>query len=547
MGYKSVLHVNTQVDAGTANTDTNVVTKPTGLAVDDLMLAFCLTAIDTVTPPSGWTQLDSDDASNMRSIVFYKFAVASDVSASSFTFTAGSALGPFCTGISAYRNVDTSAPFNVQGQGIDNAGTDPITVPTVVTTQPSLVVHYLSVRELTTTIPTFTSSGETARTGSGFGNHGASTAYAMTWYDSGTTPTAGSQTGITINPTGTVTQTIARSIALRALPLNSSDSASADDQGQLAFSVNQTDGVTGTDRTVSIGSSTVNNVDAVIVNNLNSIVATFDAPWTDAATGTELNAIRLVDRDNATALQEIGAVQDTTRPSRSDAAGLSNESQGTTAYVTNRDIAQGNEYQTTPGGTVAAIRDYRATLIQGPADIYVADFGTVEPTKLGVTIPPPSAYWTHVGGTKDGVTITVLHTFNEFDDFRNISDRPGRRLKRRRVTAEVELAEPTLDNILYAVDNGSYTTGVGYKVYTPPATVDRATVLTYKAVIIHGWAPGLRADGTQKRRMIIMRKCLSVDPVRVRYDKEEQTTLPIKWAVHRVSNTVAPFIIIDEI
>lgn len=72
---------------------TCTVTKPTGLAVGDMMCAMAISHSDsgtapTVTPPAGWSTYTSyTDESFMIQYVFYKVADSADVAASNFSFT----------------------------------------------------------------------------------------------------------------------------------------------------------------------------------------------------------------------------------------------------------------------------------------------------------------------------------------------------------------------------------------------------------------------------------------------------------------------------
>lgn len=95
--------------AGTYSVGSSVaITKPTGLAVNDLMLAFMSAYISaaanpTITAPAGWTQLQTETiihdspSGRVTYTSFYKIAEAADVAASSFTFS--SAAGADATGI----------------------------------------------------------------------------------------------------------------------------------------------------------------------------------------------------------------------------------------------------------------------------------------------------------------------------------------------------------------------------------------------------------------------------------------------------------------
>lgn len=73
-----------------------VISKPTGLAVGDTMLAGVYHNDDdagggTVATPSGWTRLIEEDNSGENLVVFSKKADSADVAASNFTFTSGGA------------------------------------------------------------------------------------------------------------------------------------------------------------------------------------------------------------------------------------------------------------------------------------------------------------------------------------------------------------------------------------------------------------------------------------------------------------------------
>jgi hypothetical protein len=77
-----------------ASGTTVVVTKPTSLAVGDLMIASSVYSGNSgITLPSGFTTIHSGSVSALRSyITGYKIATAGDVAASNFTFTMGSTI-----------------------------------------------------------------------------------------------------------------------------------------------------------------------------------------------------------------------------------------------------------------------------------------------------------------------------------------------------------------------------------------------------------------------------------------------------------------------
>ena len=79
--------VDTQVQTTYTGTST-LVTKPTGLAVGNLMLAHGAGRDSnfTFTPPAGWTELDKSSDGDVVTYLWYKVAVAGDVAGANFDF-----------------------------------------------------------------------------------------------------------------------------------------------------------------------------------------------------------------------------------------------------------------------------------------------------------------------------------------------------------------------------------------------------------------------------------------------------------------------------
>ncbi|MFF8831373.1 hypothetical protein [Streptomyces sp. NPDC015131] len=213
----AISFVAAEEDGGTANTDTLTIAKPTGLQVDDIMVAFTSSNLQTVTAPSGWTQHDSDDATSgaaFRNYVFYKVATSGDVAASNFTFTVPGATSPLVGAIAAYRGVDTDSP--IHGSALTHSTTAQNQAgPNISTTSRALVLHFRTVREDSTTHVTFTASGVTERFD--VGNNGATISYAMALYDTGSSVAGGTQNGITINGSAAPTDGMSRTIGLREI------------------------------------------------------------------------------------------------------------------------------------------------------------------------------------------------------------------------------------------------------------------------------------------------------------------------------------------
>jgi len=185
-----------------------------------------------------------------------------------------------------------------------------------------------------------------------------------------------------------------------------------------------------------------------------------------------------------------------------------------------------------------------ANLVQGPATLYIGAFNAAEPADNAVASTPSSAVWTDLGGTVDGAELTIKQEYKELE-VDQVVDIPGRRLTKRDLTVKTKLAEPTFQNLVYSLNDGTTATGTGYSNFTPAFT-DSATQPTYRALILHGWAAAAGAGGQSKRRMVILRRVLSSDDVELSYMKDKQTLLTVTWSVHYVSGSTAPFKIIDE-
>lgn len=187
-------------------------------------------------------------------------------------------------------------------------------------------------------------------------------------------------------------------------------------------------------------------------------------------------------------------------------------------------------------------------LVQGPAALYIGAFGATEPLNGAVNTTPQASAWTDLGGTTDGAQLSINQEYKELE-VDQVVDVPGRRLVKRDMSVKTNLAEPTLQNLLYSLNDangGSLgASGAGYAGTYEPAFTDSATQPTYRALIVHGWAPG-SASSTQKRRMVILRKVLSSDNVELAYKKDEQSVFSVTWSVHYVSGAIAPFKFIDE-
>lgn len=129
IAFRSVATVNNG-----AGSTTVVITKPTGVVANDVMIAHIAvrggTGV-TITPPAGWTLIDSLDNSTVyKSSTYYKVATGSEGSNYTFTFSISRVAAGI---ISAYSGVDTAAPINADAVQF-NAPATPLTSPSVTTT-----------------------------------------------------------------------------------------------------------------------------------------------------------------------------------------------------------------------------------------------------------------------------------------------------------------------------------------------------------------------------------------------------------------------------
>lgn len=108
-----------------------VVTKPTSLAVGDLMIAIWALSDDnnSISSPAGWTSITSLFNSTNNGQTFYsayKIADSSDVAATNFTFTySGGGGGNRFAAIMRFTGTNTSNPIGGSSSGNNNDTTTP--------------------------------------------------------------------------------------------------------------------------------------------------------------------------------------------------------------------------------------------------------------------------------------------------------------------------------------------------------------------------------------------------------------------------------------
>lgn len=121
-GIAQINQVPGSPQSATTTSTTLTITKPTGLAVGQIMLLQIVqsgdgTSLDDVNP-AGWTEIAGSNIEDVtgtrsRATLLYKFATASDVSASSFSFTLHAQSDDGMGAILAFSGVDGTTPFDV--------------------------------------------------------------------------------------------------------------------------------------------------------------------------------------------------------------------------------------------------------------------------------------------------------------------------------------------------------------------------------------------------------------------------------------------------
>lgn len=179
-------------------------------------------------------------------------------------------------------------------------------------------------------------------------------------------------------------------------------------------------------------------------------------------------------------------------------------------------------------------------LTMGPGDLYHGAYGVAtEPPLADVNVTPPSSGgWESIGGTQDGVTLTINKEYAELS-VDQIIDVPGRRTTKRDARLTTNLAEPTLENLKIAENGGTIGTGTGYRTFDPTSDTS-ATQPNYGHVILDAW--GVES----KRRRIIGRRTLSIANMELAYKKDGQTLIPVDFACHYVDASTKPYRIVDS-
>lgn len=180
-----------------------------------------------------------------------------------------------------------------------------------------------------------------------------------------------------------------------------------------------------------------------------------------------------------------------------------------------------------------------SNLVQGPATIYIGDYGATEPADSAVATAPSETYWTDAGGTLGGVKLNIEQKYSSLE-VDQLVEPPESRLVSREITVETKLAEVTLTNLRALMNGGTTASGSGYETLDL-AEGSSATQPDYAALIIDGYGP------SGYRRRVIVRKVLSVDAVELEYKKDDQTVYSTKFQAHYVSSVITSMHIVDEV
>lgn len=185
-------------------------------------------------------------------------------------------------------------------------------------------------------------------------------------------------------------------------------------------------------------------------------------------------------------------------------------------------------------------------LIQGVGYLYIAEFGATEPAD-GDIHDAPAVAWTNLGYTMDGVTLTISTEYSELSTDQ-LADIPARRITQRTMVLSTNLAEPTLENLQYALNKaGTFSAAAstaaastsGTDTWEPDEGLT-TTHPTYAALLFDGVAPG----GFVRR--VIVRKGLQTGEIEAAYTKDGQTVFPVEFSAHYVSNSIKPYKVIDQ-
>lgn len=184
-----------------------------------------------------------------------------------------------------------------------------------------------------------------------------------------------------------------------------------------------------------------------------------------------------------------------------------------------------------------------SNLVQGPAILWFAGFGTAEPADSAVGSAPGGS-WADVGGTQGGVNWEVDDTYED-QVVDQVAMPVGARFTKRAVTVTAKLAEATLSNMALALNSQvTQASGSGYATLEPIEGTS-ATQPTFTALIVDGWAPTLSSGGAARRRLIV-RKALSQPKIQLAYAMSGNGVYDVTWSGYYVSSSIKAFHVVDQ-
>lgn len=184
--------------------------------------------------------------------------------------------------------------------------------------------------------------------------------------------------------------------------------------------------------------------------------------------------------------------------------------------------------------------------IKGPANIWVAAFGTTEPAQTQpALIADPGAGWTFVGATQGGISWEDDQTVTDTAADQVIDDIGGR-VTKRKIIVTLNLLEPTLANLAIALNRfGTTNVGTGITTYTP-GQYNAGSIPAYSAILVDGQAPQI-AGGGQARRRLIVRKTLNQNgKVSLDSDPQKDQMIAASFKSYFVSPSLDPYIVMDQ-
>lgn len=187
-------------------------------------------------------------------------------------------------------------------------------------------------------------------------------------------------------------------------------------------------------------------------------------------------------------------------------------------------------------------------IIQGPAVLYAAAFGTSVSAYLGSnpgSVPVASPF-VDIGGTTGGITVEVDETLTDIH-VDQLLDPVGARTTARTIQVVTTMMETEISNmqlILNGATGATVTSGTGWT-ELDLVTTTSATQPSYSVLVIDGWAPTLSSGAAAKRRFIVQ-KVLAQPKISQKFDMANQATVAVTWTAYYVSNSVSPFSIVDQ-